>query len=179
MRFIDEAHIQVSSGAGGNGCRSFRREKFVAFGGPDGGDGGRGGDIVMVATTRRSTLLELKGKTIRRAQRGEHGRGKQQYGKGADSVTIEVPVGTRVFDDDTNETLADLTEHNMSWVAAKGGRGGKGNLHFKTEHESRSHQDHTRATRRGALAPARVDVDGGCGASWASPTPASPRSSPA
>jgi len=132
MRFIDEAHIQISSGAGGNGCRSFRREKYVAFGGPDGGDGGRGGDIIMVATTRRSTLLELKGKTIWRAQRGEHGRGKQQYGKGGTSVTIEVPVGTRIFDDHTNEVLADLTEHHMSWVAAKGGRGGKGNLHFKT-----------------------------------------------
>ena len=132
MRFIDEAHIQVSSGAGGNGCRSFRREKYVAFGGPDGGDGGRGGDVVMVATTRRSTLLELKGKTIWRAQRGEHGRGKQQYGKGGESVIIHVPVGTRVFDDDTNEILADLTEHDMSWVAAKGGRGGKGNLHVKT-----------------------------------------------
>jgi len=132
MRFIDEAYIQISSGAGGNGCRSFRREKYIAFGGPDGGDGGRGGDIIMMATTRRSTLLELQGKTIWRAQRGEHGRGKQQYGKSADSVTIEVPVGTRVFDNETNEVLADLTEHGMHWVAAKGGRGGKGNLHFKT-----------------------------------------------
>ena len=71
MRFIDEAHIQISSGAGGNGCRSFRREKYIAFGGPDGGDGGRGGDIIMLATNRRSTLLELKGKTIWRAQRGD------------------------------------------------------------------------------------------------------------
>ncbi len=132
MRFIDEAHVQVSSGAGGNGCRSFRRERFVAFGGPDGGDGGRGGDVVMVATTRRSTLLDLQSKPLWRAKRGEHGRGKQQYGKAGDSITIEVPVGTRVFDDDTNEVLADLTEHGMTWVAAKGGRGGKGNLHFKT-----------------------------------------------
>ena len=132
MRFIDEACIQVTSGAGGNGCRSFRREKYIAFGGPDGGDGGRGGDIIMMASTRRSTLLELQGRTLWRAQSGEHGRGKQQYGKGADSITIEVPIGTRVFDDDTNEILADLTEHGMRWVAAKGGRGGKGNLHFKS-----------------------------------------------
>ena len=132
MRFIDEAYIQISSGAGGNGCRSFRREKYIAFGGPDGGDGGRGGDVVLVATTRRSTLLELQGKTIWRAPRGEHGRGKQQYGKGGDSVTIEVPLGTRVFDNETNEVLADLTEHGMQWIAAKGGRGGKGNLHFKS-----------------------------------------------
>lgn len=132
MRFIDEAHIHVVSGAGGNGCRSFRREKYIAFGGPDGGDGGRGGDVIMVATSRRSTLLELQGKTIWRAQRGEHGRGKQQYGKGGESTIIEVPVGTRVFDEETNEILADLTAHQMQWVAANGGRGGKGNQHFKT-----------------------------------------------
>lgn len=132
MRFIDEAHIHVVSGAGGNGCRSFRREKYIAFGGPDGGDGGRGGDVIMVATNRRSTLLELQGKTIWRARPGEHGRGKQQYGKGGDSVIIHVPVGTRVFDEETNEVLVDLTEHEMQWVAAKGGRGGKGNLHFKS-----------------------------------------------
>ena len=132
MRFIDEAHLQVVSGAGGNGCRSFRREKYIAFGGPDGGDGGRGGDVIMVATNRRSTLLELQGKTIWRAKPGEHGRGKQQYGKGAEAVTIEVPIGTRVFDEETGEILADLTAHQMSWVAAMGGQGGKGNLHFKT-----------------------------------------------
>jgi GTP-binding protein len=132
MRFIDEAHLQISSGAGGNGCRSFRHEKYIAFGGPDGGDGGRGGDIVMISTDRRSTLLELQGRTIWRAKRGEPGRGKQQYGKGAEDVIIEVPVGTRVFDNETNEILADLTQNQMSWVAAKGGQGGKGNLHFKT-----------------------------------------------
>ena len=132
MRFVDEARVCVSSGAGGNGCRSFRREKHVAFGGPDGGDGGRGGDIILVATTRRSTLLELRGRTLWRAKRGEHGRGKQQTGANGDHAIIEVPVGTRVFDDDTNEVLADLTEHNQSWVAAKGGNGGRGNLFFKT-----------------------------------------------
>ena len=132
MRFIDEAHIQISSGAGGNGCRSFRREKFVAFGGPDGGDGGRGGDIIMVASHRKTTLLELRGKTIWRAQRGEHGRGKQQTGAGGESVVITVPVGTRVFDEDTGEILADLTENEQHWIAAKGGAGGRGNLFFKS-----------------------------------------------
>jgi len=132
MRFVDEARVCVSSGAGGNGCRSFRREKHVAFGGPDGGDGGRGGDIVLVATSRRSTLLELKGRTLWRAKRGEHGRGKQQTGANGDHAIIEVPIGTRVFDDDTNEVLADLTEHEQSWIAAKGGSGGRGNLFFKT-----------------------------------------------
>ena len=126
MRFVDEARVCVSSGAGGNGCRSFRREKHVAFGGPDGGDGGRGGDVILVATTRRSTLLELKGRTLWRAKRGEHGRGKQQTGSNGEHAIIEVPVGTRVFDDDTDEILADLTEHEQHWVAAQGGKGGKG-----------------------------------------------------
>lgn len=132
MRFIDEAHIQITSGAGGNGCRSFRREKFVAFGGPDGGDGGRGGHVVLVASNRRTTLLELRGKTIWRAQRGEHGRGKQQTGAGGESVTITVPVGTRVFDAETGEILADLTENEQHWIAATGGAGGRGNLFFKS-----------------------------------------------
>jgi len=132
MRFVDEARVCVSSGAGGNGCRSFRREKHVAFGGPDGGDGGRGGDVILLATSRRSTLLELRGKTLWRAKRGEHGRGKQQTGANGEHTILEVPVGTRVFDDDTNEILADLTEHDQGWVAAQGGAGGRGNLFFKT-----------------------------------------------
>ena len=132
MRFIDEAHIRISSGAGGNGCRSFRRVKFVAFGGPDGGDGGRGGDVVIVASHRKTTLLELRGKTIWRAKRGEHGRGKQQTGAGGDSTVITVPVGTRVFDDETGEILADLTEDEQHWIAAAGGAGGRGNLFFKS-----------------------------------------------
>ena len=132
MRFIDEANISVTSGAGGNGCRSFRREKFVAFGGPDGGDGGRGGDILLIATHRRTTLLELRGRTLWRAKPGEHGRGKQQTGARAESVEIHVPVGTRVFDNNTDEILADLTHDGDVWVAAKGGQGGRGNLYFKS-----------------------------------------------
>jgi GTP-binding protein len=132
MRFIDEARIQVTSGAGGNGCRSFRREKFVAFGGPDGGDGGRGGDVVLIASYRKTTLLELRGRTLWRAQRGEHGRGKQQTGARGESTEIMVPVGTRVFDENTDEILADLTEDGQQWVAAKGGLGGHGNLYFKS-----------------------------------------------
>jgi GTP-binding protein len=132
MRFIDEAKIIVTSGAGGNGCRSFRREKFVAFGGPDGGNGGSGGDILLVASYQRTTLLELRGKTLWRAKAGEHGRGKQQTGARAAPVEIQVPVGTRVFDHKTDEILADLTTDGDSWVAAKGGLGGHGNLYFKS-----------------------------------------------
>jgi GTP-binding protein len=132
MRFIDEAKIIVTSGAGGNGCRSFRREKFVAFGGPDGGDGGRGGDILLVATHRRTTLLELRGKTLWRAKAGEHGRGKQQTGARAGPVEIHIPVGTRIFDHKTDEILADLTHDGDTWIAANGGQGGHGNLYFKS-----------------------------------------------
>ncbi|MAY79579.1 MAG: GTPase ObgE [Deltaproteobacteria bacterium] len=132
MRFIDETKIFVASGAGGNGCGGFLREKFNAFGGPNGGDGGRGGDIVLVATHRRTTLIELRGKAIWRAERGEHGRGKQQTGAAGKATEIHVPVGTRVFDNDTGEILADLTADQDRWIAAKGGRGGLGNLHFKT-----------------------------------------------
>jgi GTP-binding protein len=132
MRFVDETCVSVTSGDGGKGCRSFRREKHVAFGGPDGGDGGRGGDVILVSTNRRSSLLELRGKTLWRAKGGEHGRGKQQTGANGDHTLLEVPVGTRVFDNDTNEILADLTHHDQQWVAAKGGEGGRGNKFFKT-----------------------------------------------
>ncbi len=132
MRFIDETRLHVQSGAGGNGCISFRREKFVSMGGPNGGDGGRGGDVVLVATHRKTTLLELRGKPIWRAKPGEHGRGSQQTGACAKPVEVLVPVGTRIFDEQTDEVLADLTEHNQRWVAAEGGRGGMGNMRFKS-----------------------------------------------
>ncbi len=132
MRFIDETKLHVQSGAGGNGCASFRREKYVPMGGPNGGDGGRGGDIVLVATHRKTTLLELKGKAVWRAKHGERGRGSQQTGACAKPVEIMVPVGTRVFDEETQEVLADLTEDGERWIAAEGGHGGLGNMHFKT-----------------------------------------------
>ena len=132
MRFIDEATIHVQSGRGGNGASSFRREKYVAFGGPDGGDGGRGGDVVLQATTRRSTLIELRGHAIWRAASGQSGGARGCTGANADHIVIEVPVGTRVFDEETETVLVDLVEDGQSWVAAEGGRGGLGNVHFKT-----------------------------------------------
>ncbi|MCK6502991.1 GTPase ObgE [Myxococcota bacterium] len=132
MRFIDEAVIHVASGRGGDGCSSFRREKFVPLGGPDGGDGGRGGDVVLVATTRRNTLLDLRGHAIWRARSGQPGKGNQRTGGGGEDTEIEVPVGTRVFDVDTDQVLADLTEDGQRWVAARGGRGGMGNASFKS-----------------------------------------------
>ncbi|MEL6346448.1 MAG: Obg family GTPase CgtA [Myxococcota bacterium] len=132
MRFIDEVTIRVQSGAGGNGCASFRREKFVPFGGPDGGDGGRGGDVALVATLRTNTLLELRGHAIWKARRGAHGSGSRKNGAWADAVEIRVPVGTRVFDAETGDVLMDLVEDGQRWVAAKGGKGGLGNIHFKS-----------------------------------------------
>lgn len=132
MRFVDEASIHVLSGDGGNGVASFRREKYVPFGGPDGGDGGRGGDVVLVATTRRNTLLDLRGHHIWRAERGQNGMGKQKTGRGAPPTEILVPVGTRVFDEETGERIADLTEDGQRVVVAKGGAPGLGNIHFKS-----------------------------------------------
>jgi len=132
VRFIDEVEIRVVSGAGGNGCIAFRREKFVPFGGPNGGDGGRGGDVILIATQRKNTLLELRGQAMWRAERGEHGRGSQQTGRTGSDLEIEVPIGTRIFDAETNEVLSDLTADGDGWIAAAGGRGGQGNLRFKT-----------------------------------------------
>ncbi len=132
MKFIDEARIEVAAGAGGNGCVSFRREKFIPFGGPDGGDGGRGGSIWAVADRNINTLVEYRYTRHFRAQRGENGRGSDCYGKGGEDLTLRVPVGTVVFDEDSGETLADLAEDGQRALLARGGKGGLGNLHFKS-----------------------------------------------
>lgn len=130
MKFIDEVAIVAVGGAGGDGCVAFRREKFVPRGGPSGGDGGRGGHVLLRADRGLSTLLELTYRPLLRAERGEHGRGKEQYGRGGRDLTIAVPVGTLVFDQATGEQLADLSEAGREVVVARGGRGGLGNIHF-------------------------------------------------
>jgi GTP-binding protein len=132
MKFIDEAWIDVIAGDGGNGVASFRREKFVPRGGPDGGDGGRGGSIRMRADRNINTLVDYRYARIHRAKRGENGRGSDQFGKGADDVVLRVPVGTVVTDADTGETIADLARDGAEAVVARGGKGGLGNLHFKS-----------------------------------------------
>jgi GTP-binding protein len=132
MRFIDEARILVCSGKGGDGASSFRREKFVPYGGPDGGDGGKGGDVVFIADPGRSTLSELRGKTQWKAEPGANGLGKRMYGRRGKAVEVRVPTGTRVFDEETGEVICDLTESDTQFVVAEGGRGGLGNVHFKT-----------------------------------------------
>ena len=132
MKFIDEARIEVLAGDGGNGSASFRREKFVPQGGPDGGDGGRGGSIHAVADRNINTLIDYRYARIHRARHGENGRGADQYGRGADDVTLRVPVGTVITDADTGELIADLTADGQRALLARGGAGGLGNLHFKS-----------------------------------------------
>jgi GTPase len=132
MKFIDEARIEVHAGSGGNGSASMRREKYIAFGGPDGGDGGRGGSIYVVADCNINTLVDYRFARIFRAKDGEKGRGADCNGRGADDVTLRVPVGTMIKDLTTETVIADLTHDKQRVLVAEGGRGGLGNLHFKT-----------------------------------------------
>jgi GTP-binding protein len=130
MKFIDEVKIHIQSGAGGAGCVSFLREKFVPFGGPNGGDGGRGGDVIFETSTHLATLLDLRQRPHQKAERGKNGMGKNRHGAAGEDLKIIVPVGTLIKDEETGEVLADLTEPGQSIVLLKGGRGGQGNARF-------------------------------------------------
>jgi GTPase len=132
MDFIDEVTFWAHGGNGGNGCMSFRREKFVPKGGPDGGDGGYGGDVILRVDPAYSTLFDYRHKKHYRAGSGGHGKGKKMAGRDGVPVVLPVPPGTLVKDGQTGDMIADLTQAGQSIVAAKGGRGGKGNVHFKT-----------------------------------------------
>jgi len=132
MKFFDEAKIEVVAGDGGNGVASFRREKFIPFGGPDGGDGGRGGTIWAIADRNLNTLIDYRYTRIFRAQKGENGRGADCYGKGGEDMELRVPVGTVFTDIDTGEVICDLDADGKRALIAKGGAGGLGNLHFKS-----------------------------------------------
>ncbi|MFH0994826.1 MAG: GTPase ObgE [Pseudomonadota bacterium] len=132
MKFIDEANITVESGKGGSGCVSFRREKFIPKGGPDGGSGGRGGDIILVTSSRKRTLYDFNYKKCFKAQNGSGGEGNQRTGKDGDDLIIEIPPGTLVVNVDTGEPIKDFVNPDETFVLAKGGRGGQGNTHFKT-----------------------------------------------
>jgi len=132
MKFFDEARIEVIAGDGGDGSASMRREKNVPRGGPDGGDGGRGGSIYAVADLNLNTLVDYRFTRIFRAKPGENGRGRDQYGKGAEDIILGVPVGTIIKDADSGETLADLAKDGDRALLAKGGKGGIGNIHFKS-----------------------------------------------
>lgn len=132
MKFIDEVTLYATSGHGGAGCVAFRHEKFIEFGGPSGGDGGKGGDVVFVATSGLSTLLELRHRPHQKAEHGHNGMGKNRHGAGGKDLIIKVPVGTVIKDAETGDILADLTEDGLKVVLLRGGRGGQGNARFAT-----------------------------------------------
>ncbi|NUP04936.1 MAG: GTPase ObgE [Polyangiaceae bacterium] len=132
MRFVDHCKIRVVAGDGGNGSAAFRREKFVPFGGPSGGDGGKGGDVILEAAEGLSSLQDVVYQRTISADRGEHGQGSDCYGRGGEDRLVRVPAGTQVFDEDTESLVADLTQNGQRFVVARGGRGGRGNKHFAT-----------------------------------------------
>ncbi len=132
MKFIDEARVDVIAGNGGNGCVSFRREKYIEKGGPDGGDGGRGGNIIMIADENLNTLIDYRFVKKYIAENGKSGRGADCFGHKGDDVYLKVPVGTIIIDDETCLTLGDLSENGIEIIVAKCGKGGLGNLHFKS-----------------------------------------------
>src|SRR3954465_1110481 len=130
--FIDEAKIKVKAGDGGNGCMAFRREKFVPRGGPSGGDGGKGGDVIMESSERHNTLVHFRFNPEHRAERGRHGEGSNKTGREGSDVVLKVPVGTIVYDDETGEKVFEFTAADQRFVIASGGRGGRGNARFAT-----------------------------------------------
>jgi len=132
MKFLDLAKVQIRSGAGGAGCVSFRREKFIEYGGPDGGDGGRGGDVIAEVVDGLNTLIDFRYQQHFFARNGQHGMGSQRTGADGADIVLRVPVGTEILDEDEETVLADLTEVGQRVILAKGGNGGWGNLHFKS-----------------------------------------------
>ena len=132
MNFIDEAYLEIRAGNGGSGASSFRREKYIPFGGPDGGDGGKGGDIFFKVNSNSNTLVDFQNRKIFEANNGQRGSGKNKTGSAGDDLVIDVPKGTVVYDDSTNEELIDCTEENHAYLIAKGGEGGLGNARYKS-----------------------------------------------
>ena len=132
MKFLDQTKIYVKAGDGGRGSSSFRREAYVEFGGPDGGDGGRGGDVYAEAVEGLNTLIDFRYQQHHKAERGGHGMGKQRHGRSGEDKTVKLPVGTQIFEEDQETLIADLTEVGQRVLLARGGNGGWGNLHFKT-----------------------------------------------
>jgi GTPase len=135
VKFVDSCEVKVAGGDGGRGCVAFRRERFIPHGGPSGGDGGKGGDVVMVGDPGKTTLLDVALSRRLVAERGEHGRGKDQYGKSGRDLVVHVPVGTQGFDKDTSALLFDVDDIGKRVIVARGGRGGRGNIHFATPYD--------------------------------------------
>ncbi|MFT5139424.1 MAG: GTP-binding protein [Lysobacterales bacterium] len=132
MKFVDEAHITVKAGKGGDGSGSFRREKFIQYGGPDGGDGGRGGSVYLIGDSGLNTLVDFRHRREYKAENGQSGSSSQMFGKGGSDITIRVPLGTIVINQETEQKLGDVTEHEQILCVAIGGKGGLGNVHFKS-----------------------------------------------
>ncbi len=132
MKFLDQAKIYVASGKGGDGCVSFRREKYIEFGGPNGGDGGKGGDVIFVTENNLNTLIDFRYQQHFKAKKGQNGKGKNQTGASGGDIIIKVPPGTEIYNEDKSVLLADLVKQNQTYVVAKGGKGGLGNSHFKS-----------------------------------------------
>ncbi len=132
MKFVDEATIRVQAGNGGNGCASFRREKYIPFGGPNGGDGGSGGSVWLVADEGLNTLIDFRHQRQFKAERGQNGMGSDKYGRGGEDTLVRVPIGTVVVNVETDEIIGDLTRHGERLLVARGGEGGLGNIHFKS-----------------------------------------------
>lgn len=132
MKFVDEASIHVTAGKGGNGSASFRREKYIQYGGPDGGDGGAGGSVYLEGDSGLNTLVDFRHRRMYKAENGVQGKGQERYGKKGEDIYIRVPLGTIVIDEESEVTLGDVTEHGQHLLVARGGRGGLGNVHFKS-----------------------------------------------
>ena len=132
MKFLDEAKVYIKSGDGGNGCVAFRREKFIEFGGPNGGNGGRGGDVIIEAVNGLNTLIDYRYQQHFKAQKGVNGMGSDRHGANGKAIVLKVPVGTQIIDEDRETLIHDFTTLGEKFVLAKGGNGGFGNLHFKS-----------------------------------------------
>ena len=149
MKFVDEATIDVAAGDGGNGCASFRHEKYKEFGGPDGGDGGRGGHVFALADASLNTLVDFRYTRRFEAQRGEHGKGSDMFGVKGDDIVLKMPVGTIISDAETGEVICELLKPGEQVMIAKGGDGGFGNMHYKS---STNRAPRQRATNRSVAA---------------------------
>ena len=150
MKFSDEAEIRVRAGDGGDGCVSFRREKFVPLGGPDGGDGGDGGDVTLVLEAGINTLADFRARKVFRARNGRGGAGRERSGAAGAALEIPVPAGTRVTEADTREILGELSADLTELLVARGGRGGRGNVRFQIQRKPRPSSAHTGHQRRSA-----------------------------
>jgi GTP-binding protein len=135
VKFVDSCEVEIVAGSGGNGCVAFRRERYAPHGGPSGGDGGKGGDVVFVGDEGKLTLVDVAFSRRIVAESGENGRGKDQYGRGGPDLVVRVPVGTQGFDLETNEAVFDVDAQGKQVIVARGGRGGRGNIHFATPHD--------------------------------------------